>query len=165
MAKVTFDRTAGIDLLEERRRAYEPWISIKKSGLVKVNAGLQLIIGDTNRVDEVIGYPADKKMVIVLAKGTGDMGDNRTVIRTQRSGKQRINPQTGNLVKEKLGELSMKSHLIQSTLLPLKGKHTQQKFEDGTGLTVDTESEEGKIIIELDGNKGEYLTKDKVGRK
>ena len=33
------------------------------------------------------------------------------------------------------------------------------------GATIDTESEEGTIIIGLDGKKGEYKSNSKVGEK
>ena len=168
MAKVTFDRSGMINLLEDRQRLNTPFVSVKKTGLVKFSKGVQHLIGNINYIDELLCDPNDKRFILVLTEKdeSSPLGDNRRKIRTQPSPTAKRNPQTGELVKQKLGELQMKKDLDKSKLLPLKTpKNTEQKFEDGTGLTIDAESEDGKIIIELDGKKGVYKSNEKVGSK
>jgi len=155
MARVTFDRSKMIDLLEDQRRIYEPFVSVKKNGLVKFNAGAQRAIGDINRVDEVLGDKSGKRVIIILDSENVDGDDNRSKVKTKKVRETPLkNPKTGNDVVERLGEITMKSQLHQCGILPLNKNMTEFKFGIDTGLTIDIESEEGKIVIELDGKKG-----------
>ena len=159
--KIVLDRSQLVDLMEDRQRLNTPFVSVKKTGLVKFGKGVQHLIGDINYIDELLSDPDNKRLYIVLTKKNEDdpLGDERRKIRTKPS-------PTAVSVKQKLGELQMKADLNRSKLLPLKTpKHTEQKFYEGMGLTIDTESDEGTIVIGLDGKKGEYKSNSKVGVK
>ena len=144
MARVIFDESKMIDLLADRQRMYEPFVSVKKNGLVKFNAGMQSVIGDINRIEKALGDKSKERVVLQLDSENGD-SDNRQRIKTKK---------TLNTSNERLGEITMKSQLTQCGILPLKPNMTEFKFGVGSGLTIDNESIEGKIVIELDGKKG-----------
>jgi len=155
MATITFDRNKMKDLLEDQQRTYEPFVSVKKNGLVKFNAGAQSVIGDINRVDEALGDKSGKRVILILDSESKEGVDNRQKIKTKKLHEEtRRNPKTGKIIVERLGEITMKSQLTQCGILQLNVNMTEFKFGEGSGLTIDTESIEGKIVIELDGKKG-----------
>jgi len=103
----------------------------------------------------VLGDKSGQRVIIILDSEKVDGDDNRSKVKTKKVRETPLkNPKTGNDVVERLGEITMKSQLHQCGILPLNKNMTEFKFGIDTGLTIDIESEEGKIVIELDGKKG-----------
>lgn len=165
---ITFDEDEGINLLDKQDRNYEPTVSVKKDGKIVFNKGMRDILSNHNVIDLFKGYPDTKKVVLLF--GSENDGTKKTLKLKKTRPKGERN-KSDNLVVEKLGEFTEKSGLENSNILPLgkepsnrdTGKElTSRDFTKGDGLRWDTGSREGKIIVEIDGTKGEGKVRSPV---
>jgi len=164
---ITFDEDEGLDLLGKQDRNYNPQVSIKKDGKIVFNKGMRDVLGNHNVIDLFKGYPDTKKVVLVFGNENDGTKKELKLKKIRERGERN---KSGNLVVEKLGEFKESSGLENSNILPLgkepsnppigsskgTGKElTSRDFTKGDGLKWDTGSIEGKIIVEIDGTKGE----------
>ena len=158
---ITFDEDEGLDLLDKQDRNYNPQVSIKKDGKIVFNKGMRDVLGNHNVIDLFKGYPDTKKVVLVFGNENDGTKKTLKLKKTREKGERN---KSDNLVVEKLGEFKEISGLENSNILPLgkepsklgDGKElTSRDFTKGDGLRWDIGSREGKIIVEIDGTKGE----------
>lgn len=163
MSKVVLNENELVDLSKDRKRTYEPYVSVKKNGIVKFNEGVRTIINNYDKETPVhinnpynvilkrLGDPDNKKLILVLGNDDAERDKKLTRIPTFGTPKHFDDHSR----TKRLGEIGLKTDLMRVGILPLPLKSTEHRFEIDDGLTIDTENFENEIVIQLEGTKGQ----------
>lgn len=169
MSKIVLDKDGLVDLSKVRTRTQEPFVSVKKNGIVKFNVGVRMIMNNYgketpvhinnpyNVITNLLCDPDTKKFIFVF--GSSNANPDKKLKRIKTIARPQHFDVRGKT--QRLGEISLRKDLFRVGILPLPLKSTEHRFEIDDGLTIDTENFENEIVIQLEGTKGQINRNEK----